>query len=134
MKKTVLYAAAFALVMGLGFSASVMAADDKGAAEMTLQATVDAATKAKPAVFPHAKHQETLTCGECHHGKDAAGKQVAYVEGMKIEKCETCHNKAAGLEKKIATFKDAAHTNCKGCHTEKKVDTKKLGCKLCHTK
>ncbi|MBU0664918.1 MAG: cytochrome c family protein [Proteobacteria bacterium] len=130
MKKTVLYAAAFALVMGLGFSVNAMAGD-KGPAEMTLQATVDAAAKPKPAMFPHAKHQETLACGECHHGKDAAGKQVAYVEGQKNEKCESCHNKAAGMDKKIATFKDAAHTRCKGCHTEKKVSTK---CDTCHKK
>lgn len=128
MKKTVLYAAAFALALGLGFSANAMA--DKGPADMTLQATVDAAAKPKPAIFPHAKHQETLACGDCHHGKDAAGKQVAYTEGMKIEKCETCHNKAAGMDKKIATFKDAAHTNCKGCHTEKKAGPTKCG--ECH--
>lgn len=130
MKKIVTYAAAFALTLGMGFSANAMA--DKGPAEMTLQATVDAAAKPKPAMFPHAKHQEKLACGECHHTKGADGKQVAYTEGMKIEKCETCHNKAAGLDKKIATFKDAAHTNCKDCHKEKNVDTKKLGCKLCH--
>jgi hypothetical protein len=134
MKKTVLYAAAFALALGMGFSANAMAEADKGPAEITLQATVDAAAKPKPAVFPHAKHQEKQTCAECHHSKGADGKKVAYVEGQKIEKCETCHNKAAGLDKKIATFKDAAHTNCKECHKEKKVDTKKLGCKLCHSK
>lgn len=129
MKKTVLYAAAFALVMGLGFSANAMAAD-KGPTDITLQATVDAAAKPKPALFPHAKHQEKMACGECHHSKGADGKQVAYVEGQKIEKCESCHNKAAGMDKKIATFKDAAHTNCKGCHTEKKAGPTK--CAECH--
>ncbi|MDD3813920.1 MAG: cytochrome c3 family protein [Desulfocapsaceae bacterium] len=128
MKKIVTYAAAFALTLGLGLSANAMAGD-KGPAEMTLQATVDAAAKAKPAMFPHAKHQEKLACGECHHTKGADGKQVAYTEGMKIEKCETCHNKAAGMPKAVATFKDAAHTNCKGCHKEKKVSTK---CDTCH--
>jgi hypothetical protein len=125
MKKTVVYAAAFALAMGLGFSANAMA--DKGPAELTLQATVDAAAKPKPAIFPHAKHQEKLACGECHHSKGADGKQVAFVEGQKIEKCESCHNKAAGMDAKIATFKDAAHTNCKGCHAEKKAGPTKCG-------
>lgn len=131
MKKTVIYTAAFALALGLSFTGNAMAAADKGPAEMTLQATVDAAAKPKPATFPHAKHQEKLACGECHHGKDAAGKQVAYVEGQKIEKCESCHNKAAGMTNaKVATFKDAAHTNCKGCHTEKKAGPTK--CTECH--
>ncbi len=130
MKKTVIYTAAFALALGLSFTDNAMAAADKGPAEMTLQATVDAAAKPKPATFPHAKHQEKLACGECHHSKGADGKQVAYVEGQKIEKCESCHNKAAGMDKKIATFKDAAHTNCKGCHTEKKAGPTK--CPDCH--
>jgi len=128
MKKTVMYAAAFALALGLGFTVNAIA--DKGPADMTLQATVDAAAKPKPAIFPHAKHQATLACGDCHHSKDAAGKQVAYTEGMKIEKCESCHNTAAGMDKKIATFKDAAHTNCKGCHTEKNAGPTKCG--ECH--
>ncbi len=130
MKKTVMYAAAFALALGLGFTANAMAAD-KGPADITMQATVDAAAKPKPAVFPHAKHQEKATCGECHHSKDAAGKQVAYVDGQKIEKCESCHNKAAGIANaKVATFKDAAHTNCKGCHTDKAAGPTK--CDGCH--
>ncbi len=129
MKKTVMYAAAFALTLGLGFTSNLMAAD-KGPADLILQATVDAAAKPKPATFPHAKHQEKMACGECHHSKGADGKQVAYVEGQKIEKCESCHNKAAGMDKKIATFKDAAHTNCKGCHQEKKAGPTK--CTECH--
>ncbi len=130
MKKTVLYSVAFAFALSLGFSANGMAAD-KGPADITLQATKDAAPKPKPAVFPHAKHQATLACGDCHHSKGADGKQVAYKEGQKIEKCETCHNKAAGIaDAKVATFKDAAHTNCKGCHTEKKAGPTK--CDGCH--
>ncbi|MCB2183061.1 MAG: cytochrome c family protein [Desulfobulbaceae bacterium] len=103
-------------------------ASDAGPAEMTLQATVDAASKPKPAVFPHKKHQDTIKCAECHHGA-ADGKQVAYTEGMAIAKCESCHNKAAGLDKKISTFKNAAHAKCKGCHkAEKKGPTKCSGC------
>jgi hypothetical protein len=130
MKKTVIYSVAFAFALSLGFNANAMAAD-KGPADITLQATKDAAPKPKPATFPHAKHQATLACGDCHHSKDAAGKQIPYVEGQKVEKCETCHNKAAGIANaKVATFKDAAHTNCKGCHTEKKAGPTK--CDGCH--
>ena len=130
MKKTVIYTAAFALALGLGFNANAIAGD-KGPEVLTLQATVDAAAKPKPATFPHAKHQAKMGCGECHHSKGADGKQVAYVEGQKIEKCESCHNKAAGMTNaKVATFKDAAHTNCKGCHTEKKAGPTK--CTECH--
>lgn len=130
MKKTVMYAAAFALALGLGFTANCMAVD-KGPAEITLKSTKDGAATPKPAVFPHAKHQEKMACKECHHSKDAAGKQVPYVDGQKNEKCETCHNKAAGIANaKVATFKDAAHTRCKGCHTEKKAGPTK--CPDCH--
>jgi hypothetical protein len=125
MKKTVMYAAAFALAMGLGFTTNAMAVD-KGPAEITLQSP-------KPATFPHAKHQEKLACKDCHHSKDAAGKQVPFKEGQKIEKCETCHNKDAGMTNaKVATFKDAAHTRCKGCHTEMKAGPTK--CPDCHKK
>ena len=130
MKKTVMYAAAFALALGLGFTANGMAAD-KGPAEIILKSTIDAAATPKPATFPHAKHQAKLACKDCHHSKDAAGKQVPYVEGQKNEKCETCHNKKAGMTNaKVATFKDAAHTRCKGCHTEMKVGPTK--CPDCH--
>ena len=129
IKKTIICAAAFAFLAGFAVPAM---ASDAGPAEMTLQATVDAAKKAKPALFPHKKHQDSgIACGDCHHGKDADGKQTAYTDGMKIEKCESCHNKAAGLpaEKKISTFKDAAHKNCKGCHKEQqKGPTKCAGC------
>lgn len=128
MKKTAL-CAALAMAVGLGFTVNATAAD-KGPADITLQVTKDAGAKPKPAVFPHAKHQEKFACAECHHSKGADGKQVAYKDGQKIEKCETCHNKAAGMTNaKVATFKDAAHTNCKGCHTEKKAPTK---CDACH--
>ncbi|MFZ5766377.1 MAG: cytochrome c3 family protein [Thermodesulfobacteriota bacterium] len=127
IKKTIVCAAAFAVLAG--FTVPVMA--DNGPADITLQATIDAAPKPKPAVFPHKKHQDAgLACGECHHGKGADGKKTDYTDGMKIEKCESCHNKAAGLPKEVATFKDAAHTNCKGCHqTMGKGPTK---CAECH--
>lgn len=132
MKKVTLYTMAAAMVIGLCFTGMSFANADKGPAELTLQATIDAAKKAKPALFPHAKHQEKLTCADCHHSKGADGKQVAYTEGMKIEKCESCHNKSAGMPKKLSTFKDAAHTNCKGCH--KATDKKLAKCGVCHPK
>ncbi|MEN8200729.1 MAG: cytochrome c3 family protein [Thermodesulfobacteriota bacterium] len=134
MKKVTLYAAAAALVLGLCFTGTAFAEADKGPAEMTLESTIDPAKKPKPAVFPHAKHQETLTCADCHHSKDADGKQVAYVDGQKIEKCESCHNKAAGIDKakKLSTFKEAAHANCKACHKEK--DKALAKCTVCHPK
>ena len=132
MKRLTLYAVSVALAFGLCFAGASLAGDEKGPAEMTLKSTVDPAKKAKAAVFPHAKHQEKLKCGECHHSKGADGKQVAYVEGQKIEKCESCHNKAAGMPKKINTFKNAAHVNCKGCHKAK--DKKLAKCTVCHPK
>ena len=130
MKKVTLIAAA--LILGLCFAGTSFAEADKGPADITLESTIDKAKKAKSAIFPHAKHQETLTCGDCHHSKDAAGKQVAYVDGQKVEKCESCHNKATGMPKKLTTFKEAAHANCKACH--KKTDKKLAKCTVCHPK
>ncbi len=132
MKKVTLIAAATALVLGLCFTGASFATDDKGPADITLESTIDKAKKAKPAIFPHAKHQETLTCADCHHSKDADGKMVAYVEGQKIEKCESCHNKAAGMPAKLTTFKEAAHANCKTCHKKESKDLAK--CAVCHPK
>jgi hypothetical protein len=111
---------------------------NNGPAEMVLQAETDKAKKPKPAVFPHAKHQEIAKCADCHHSaKD--GKQVAYAEGQEIQKCETCHFKASGMEKKIATFKGAAHKNCKACHkktakAKPELAAKFKGCLPCHPK
>lgn len=132
MKKATLIAAATALVLGLCFTGASFASDDKGPAELTLESTIDKAKKAKPAIFPHAKHQEKFTCGDCHHSKDADGKQLAYVEGQKVEKCESCHNKAAGMPAKLTTFKEAAHANCKACH--QKTDKALAKCTVCHPK
>ena len=113
-------------------------ATDMGPDDMTLQAVKDAAKKPKPAVFPHKKHQEVAECADCHHSaKD--GKQVAYVDGQKVEKCEACHFKGSGMGKKIETFKGAAHVNCKGCHkkaAEEKPELKEKfsKCMPCHPK
>ncbi len=111
---------------------------DNGPTEMTLQAEKDKAKTPKPAVFPHQKHQGFAKCADCHHdAKD--GKQVAYTEGMKIQKCETCHFSGSGMDKKLETFKDAAHTNCKECHkttaaAKPELAEKFKGCMPCHPK
>ena len=109
-------AAAF-LLCGLAFTSL---AGDTGPETITLTATGSA--KPKPATFPHKKHQETLKCGECHHGMQD-GKQVPYAEGMEIGKCESCHNpeKLAGKTKgalKLDTMKGAGHGNCLECHKD----------------
>lgn len=131
MKKTLICGVAVSFLCTLGLAGISMA--DNGPAEMTLQATVDAASKAKPAQFPHAKHQEKNKCADCHHGKGDDGKQTPYTDGMKIEKCESCHNKAAGMPKGLETYKNAAHKLCKDCHkaTGNKALTK---CSNCHPK
>ncbi|MCF6187523.1 MAG: cytochrome c family protein [Desulfobulbaceae bacterium] len=131
MKKALICGVALAFFCSTGLVTMAMA--DNGPAEITLQSTIDGAKKAKPATFPHAKHQEKLKCADCHHSKGADGKMVAFVEGQKIEKCESCHNKAAGMPKGLDTFKNAAHKKCKGCHkaSGNKALTK---CGTCHPK
>lgn len=138
MKKILICSVAMAFICTTGL-VSMSMANDKGPADITLESTIDVAKKPKPAQFPHAKHQEQLKCGDCHHSKGADGKQVAYAEGQKIEKCESCHNKAAGMPKGLETFKDAAHKNCKGCHKDVAGDDKAkkkamTACGACHPK
>ncbi|MBW2328213.1 MAG: cytochrome c3 family protein [Deltaproteobacteria bacterium] len=144
MKKVLLCGVALAFLCSLGIAGISLAEVDKGPADITM--TGDA-KKPKPAQFPHAKHQETLKCADCHHGM-ADGKQVPYAEDQKVEKCATCHNadKLAGKTVdvggkkplKLDTMKGAGHGNCKTCHTEaakkdaKKKDLKK--CTTCHPK
>lgn len=133
MKKALICAFAVTFLCMAGVSLA-----DNGPEEMTLQAVKDAAKKPKPAVFPHAKHQEIAKCADCHHGaKD--GKQVAYAEGLKIQKCEECHFKGNGMDKKIETFKGAAHVNCKDCHKaaaakDPALKEKFAKCMPCHPK
>jgi hypothetical protein len=111
---------------------------DNGPADMVLQAVKDAAKKPKPAVFPHAKHQEIAKCADCHHSaKD--GEQVAYTDGQPVQKCEECHFKGNGMDKKIATFKAAAHKNCRDCHKaaaakDPSLKEKFAKCMPCHPK
>lgn len=132
MKKALVLGVALTLCWVFGLAGGTLA-EEKGPADMTLESTVDPAKKAKPAIFPHAAHQERLKCADCHHSKGDDGKQVVYADGQKIEKCESCHNSKAGLPKKLATFKGAAHALCKDCHT--KTDKAKLAkCTVCHPK
>ncbi|WP_028582714.1 cytochrome c3 family protein [Desulfogranum japonicum] len=128
MKKLLVCGAILAAFFVVGSGVSF--ASDKGPAEITLESTIDTAKKPKPATFPHAEHQSRLACGDCHHGKDADGKKIDYVEGQEIGKCESCHNKAAGMPKKVASYKDAAHALCKDCH--KQQDAKLAKCNVCH--
>lgn len=133
MKKALL--CVFAVIC-LSFAGIVIA--DNGPADMILQAEIDKAKTPKPAVFPHAKHQEIATCADCHHGAQD-GKQVPYAEGMVIEKCESCHNSGVELPKELGSFKDAAHKNCRDCHKQAAEADPALaetfkGCNPCHAK
>lgn len=115
------------------------AAADNGPETIVLKTTKDMAKKPKTVNFPHKAHQERANndCGVCHHSKGDDGKQVAYVEGQKIEKCESCHFKGSGMaNKKVETFQKAAHVRCKDCHKKEanaNADLKKKlkGCS-CH--
>lgn len=126
------------VLVAVGLCIAGISIADNGPEEITLQAVKDAAKKAKPAVFPHKKHQEIAECADCHHSaKD--GKQVAYVEGQEVQKCEECHFKGNGMDKKIATFKAAAHKNCKDCHKKAAAEKPELAekfkkCMPCHPK
>jgi len=125
------------ILLGLALVAGVCQAADKGPAEMVLKSTVDPAKKAKLAFFPHAQHQGKFDCTTCHHAKDADGKQIAYKEGQKVEKCDSCHNTEAGIIEKLDTFKKAAHARCKECHKTLKTEGKDTGptkCNGCHKK
>ncbi len=126
-KKLVVCAAAVSLVFSMAIAGLSIAADP-GPADMTL--TTQKAKK--PSLFPHKKHQETIKCGDCHHGMDADGKQVAYAEGQAIGKCESCHNESLA-NAKLNSYMKAAHANCKTCHKKlskegKKAPTKCAGC------
>jgi hypothetical protein len=127
--------------LGLLLSYSSFAVtSDPGPADIVLKSSDS--SKKPPSVFPHLKHQESITCGECHHAM-VDGKKAPYTEGMAIEKCESCHNSETLGGKKegkyeLDTFKGAAHGNCLECHKKiAKEDSsqKKLkSCKTCHVK
>jgi hypothetical protein len=143
MLKKVLVCSVVSMFVLCGAVISSMATDDKkGPADITIVGSKS--KKPKPAVFPHAQHQEAFKCAECHHGM-ADGKQVAYSETLEIQKCETCHTGDALAGKKLGklkldTIKGAGHGNCLACHKEmakkdadlkaKKIDK----CAACHPK
>jgi hypothetical protein len=138
MKKTLICGVAVAFVAAFALAGVSFADGDKGPAEMTMNADGK-----KPALFPHAAHQEKIKCGECHHSKSADGKQVAYVEGQKIEKCASCHTgdmlkDGANKVKGKTAMQRAGHGNCLKCHkAEAKKDPAKKGlkkCSNCHPK
>lgn len=132
--KRVLGCCVIALFVVCGTSLSALA--DAGPEVITLE------SKKKPAVFPHKKHQEAFSCGDCHHGM-ADGKQVPYADGQEIGKCASCHNAETLAGKtlgklKLDTIKGAGHGNCLACHKAKakeNADLKEIAkCATCHPK
>ncbi len=138
MKKSLICAVALAFMCTVGLAGMSMAEADKGPAEIIVNPDSE---KKKPAVFPHAKHQETIECAQCHHSQDADGKQVPYADGQEIKKCAECHTgdmlDAAKYKGKTA-LQRAGHGNCLACHkAEAKKDPAKKAlksCKTCHPK
>ena len=102
MKKVAIYSVAIAFLCVAGFAGMGMASDDdKGPAEITLET----AEAKKPAVFPHAAHQERIECDKCH--KDANYTAGAWTKDSGHALCKDCH-KAEG-----------ASTKCGSCHPKK---------------
>ncbi len=128
-KKFVIFGAAFAFLFSLVATTGLCFAKNTGPANMILKT----ARAKKPAHFSHKKHQDMFKCATCHHTKGPDGKQQAYTEGMKIQKCETCHDSMKG---KLKGLKGAAHTRCKGCHKKMKKEGKNAPtkCSGCHIK
>ncbi|PHR29025.1 MAG: class III cytochrome c [Desulfotalea sp.] len=140
MLKKILACSVVTLFVLVG-SSSCFAAD-AGPTDITITGTN--IKRPKPAQFPHKMHQDKLKCAECHHGM-ADGKQVAYTDGMEIQKCITCHNaevlpgKKSG-KLKLDTIKGAGHGNCLACHkklakADPALKAKKIAkCSTCHPK
>lgn len=82
--------------------------------------------------FPHARHEENIGCGRCHHDFDDFGVNQNSDEGGK---CADCH--ATGDSSKLPPLTRAFHVQCKGCH-EKLSKTIKPGlpvmCGQCHVR
>ena len=129
-RKSLVLLVVITLTMGLAFGVSFAKDVNKGPADITLK--TEAAKK--PAQFPHAKHQETKSCGTCHHyiGDDKKATPCGD-DGENIAKCESCHNSAFGNEK-LNSFKKVAHKLCKGCHTKNKDKGAPTKCGGCHPK
>lgn len=128
-------------ILGLILSYSGLAfCSDQGPESITLISSDS--SKKDPAVFPHKKHQEEISCAECHHAM-VDGKQAPFSEEMEVKKCESCHNaEVLGGKKEgkyeLDNFKGAGHGNCLECHKKiAKEDSskKKLkSCSTCHQK
>jgi len=135
MKKVLIVSVALAFLCSLGLVSMATAGVDKGPAAITINPKGK-----KPVQFPHAKHQEKIKCGECHHSKGKDGKQVPYVEGQKNEKCATCHtgDMLKGKVKGKTALQRAGHGNCLSCHKEQAKKDPKLKklkkCSTCHPK
>lgn len=117
----------------LAFTAGVTLAEtDYGPETMILKT----AKAKKPATFPHALHQKSVTCDACHHGKNDDGSQKPFVDGQKNGKCVSCHNPDLA-NTKLNSFKNAAHSSCKSCHKIMAKAAQKTGptkCNGCHIK
>jgi hypothetical protein len=140
MKKALIFGLALAFIGSAGFMSMSAAEEDQGPESITITDGTD--NSMKPAVFPHREHQTRLKdCGTCHHGKDDAGKQVAYKKGeTKQQKCSTCHNKNAdgisldGVVPGMSPIQRAGHGRCKGCHqTQKSTKTPPVNLGMCGT-
>ncbi|MEK6197025.1 MAG: cytochrome c family protein [Desulfobacterales bacterium] len=134
-KKSLVLLVVAALTMSLAFAVSMSFAEvDKGPAEITLNAD-SKSEKPKPALFPHAKHQEKNgDCGSCHHYVDKDGIRNPCDDGSPKEyfnKCDSCHN-ADFANEKLRTWKDIGHGLCKACHTKMKADGAPTKCSACH--
>lgn len=132
-KKSLVLLVVTALTLSLGLAVSMSFATEKGPAEITLNPdNRDGAAKGKPALFPHAKHQEKNDCAACHH-KDVDGKKTPIADGDAVAKCDTCHN-ADFADEKLRKWKDIGHGLCKACHTKKKAEGAPTKCGACHPK
>jgi predicted CXXCH cytochrome family protein len=133
-KKSLILLVVTAFVMSLGLGVSMSLAD-KGPADITLNAdNRDAAEKGKPAVFPHAKHQEKNDCGTCHHYGDVGARTACTDDTLgEIKKCDECHN-AEFANEKLRKWKDIGHGLCKDCHKKMKAEGAPTKCGACHPK
>ena len=146
MLKKILVCSVVSMFVLCGSVISSLATVDNGPAEIKVEYPDSA--KPKPAIFPHAEHQKTLACAECHHGMTDEQK-IAYdpenPDKFAIKKCWECHtgDTLAGKKSgklKLDTIKGAGHGNCLACHKQmakedaalkaKKIDK----CAACHPK
>ncbi len=143
MLKKIITCSVVSFFIFCGVASLAGAGADPGPADIKMVS--EKSKKPKVALFPHKAHQDKFECAQCHHGMADDGKQVPYVDGQEIGKCDSCHNKdkLAGKLKgklKLDTIKGAGHGNCLACHKEmakkdpalkeKKIDK----CAACHPK